>query len=343
MSLKTPLCPLLGITHPILLAGMAHVSTAPLAASVSNAGGLGVLGGLDYTPAQLRSMIRDLKSLLHSPTLPFGIDLALPQIGGSARKTNHDYTNNTLPELIQIIIDEGAKLFVSAVGVPPPWAVEKLHAAGVLVMNMVGHPKHALKALRGGCDLICAQGGEGGGHTGRVATAILVPAVVDCVRGCTSPLTGGPVLCVAAGGVYDGRGVAAMLAYGAAGVWVGTRFLASEEAGCSRLHKDAVLTAGLEDTGRTLVVSGRPLRVRKNEWVRGWEETGLVEGLCAQGIVPLEKDLEEGREVDVPFLMGQVAGVIHEVKPAGMIVEEMVREAVEVLRQLGGRTRGSKL
>ena len=150
-----------------------NVSGAELAAAVSNAGGLGVIGGFGYTPKMLRREIQELKTLLRDPSLPFGVDLLIPQVGGNARKTNHDYTGGQLEQLIDIIIEEKATLFVCAVGVPPKWAVEKLHAHGIYVMNMCGHPKHALKALDTGADLLCAQGGEGGGHTGEISTLVL--------------------------------------------------------------------------------------------------------------------------------------------------------------------------
>jgi NAD(P)H-dependent flavin oxidoreductase YrpB (nitropropane dioxygenase family) len=162
-SLQTPLSKLLGIQYPIILAGMARTSGGPLAAAVSNAGGLGVIGGLGYTPEQLQSIIDELKSNLDDKSLPFGVDLALPQVGGSARKTNHDYTHGQLDDLIEVTIKNGAKLFVSAVGVPPARTIKRLHEAGILIMNMVGHPKHAVKALDAGVDIVCAQGGEGGG------------------------------------------------------------------------------------------------------------------------------------------------------------------------------------
>lgn len=347
-TLRTPLCTLLSIEYPVILAGMARTSSGPLAAAVSNAGGLGVIGGLGYTPAQLRAIIHEIKQDLSDPHLPFGVDLALPQVGGSARKTNHDYTHGQLDDLISVVIEEGAKLFVSAVGVPPDHVIKRLHSAGILVMNMVGHPKHVHKALRAGVDLVCAQGGEGGGHTGDIATSILIPSVVDVARQYTSPLTGEQPLVVAAGGVYNGRSLAAMLSFGAAGVWVGTRFVASREAGCSMQHKEAVVSAAFEDTARTLVVSGRPLRVRTNEYIRSWEEARPeeVKRLCASGVVPLQKDMDEDREVDIPFLMGQVAGAIGEIQPAGEILRGMVEECVEVLRGqqeflIGGR--GSKL
>lgn len=336
--ITTPLTTLLGIQHPILLAGMARTSGAPLAAAVSNAGGLGVIGGFMYTPEQLREIVAELKTLLRSPDLPFGVDLALPQVGGGARKTNHDYTGGRLDELIDITIESGARLFVSAVGVPPRPVIDRLHAAGILVMNMVGHPKHAVKALDLGVDIICAQGGEGGGHTGAVANSVLIPAVVDIARRYTPPALGGgqSALVVAAGGISNGRGLASSLMQGAAGVWVGTRFVASAEAGCSDEHKRAVVECDWDGTDRTLVLSGRPLRMKVNEYIRRWHERpARIRELCDAGKVPIEHDMEEGNDIDLPHLMGQVAGSIDRVQPAGDIVREMVDEAVEMLR-LGG-------
>jgi NAD(P)H-dependent flavin oxidoreductase YrpB (nitropropane dioxygenase family) len=300
---------------------------------VSNAGGLGVIGGLGYTPEQLQAIIDDLKSNLTDKSLPFGVDLALPQVGGSARKTNHDYTHGHLDELIEVTIKNGAKLFVSAVGVPPPRTIKRLHEAGILIMNMVGHPKHAVKALDAGVDIVCAQGGEGGGHTGDIANSILIPSVVDVARRYKSPLTGEQAMVVAAGGIYNGRGLASSLMQGAQGVWVGTRFVASTEAGCSQMHKENVVTADFSDTGRTLVVSGRPLRVRYNEYINEWHKReGEIQKLLEKGVVPLAQDMDDGKDVDIPFLMGQVSGVIKEILPAKAIIDEMVAEAVDMLR-----------
>ncbi|ELU42862.1 2-nitropropane dioxygenase [Rhizoctonia solani AG-1 IA] len=221
--LTTAVTETFSITHPVILAGMNVAAGSKLTAAVTNAGGLGVIGGLGYTPKMLRQQIHDIKEYLNDKNAPFGVDLALPQVGGS-----YDYTHGQLPELIDVIIEEKASLFVCAVGIPPKFAVDKLH-------KMVGHPKHVAKALDAGVDIICAQGGEGGGHTGYVPTSILVP---DAVQGRKSPLTGKPVFVVAAGGIYDGRGLAAALMWGAQGVWVGTRFVASEEAGANKRHKE---------------------------------------------------------------------------------------------------------
>merc|ERR1719231_1399236 len=139
-------------------------------------------------------------------------------------------------------------------------------------MNMIGSPNHVKKALDAGVDIICAQGGEGGGHTGEVATSILIPMCVDECRGRISPLTGKQVPVVAAGGIYDGRGLAMSLALGADAVWVGTRFVASVEGGAPKKHKEDVVKASVHDTHRSLIFTGRPLRIIKNEYSLGWEE-----------------------------------------------------------------------
>lgn len=287
-------------------------------------------------------MIRDLKASFpkSASPLPFGIDLALPSLAPTARKTNHDYTHGKLHELVDVIIEEKATLFVSAVGVPERDVIEKLHSGGVLVMNMVGHPKHAIKAFEAGVDIVCAQGGEGGGHTGDISGNLLVPACVDIAkRYHPSMLKGHSGMVVAAGGIYDGRGLAAALMMGAVGVWVGTRFVASEEAGCSEAHKRAVVDADWGDTIRTMVVTGRPLRTRRNGYLEGWEKEerrGELRGLLDKGIRPMERDLQEAGEdveVEFPFLMGEVSAMIGDVKSAREIVEDMVREAGECLRR----------
>ncbi len=332
-TLATPLTRMLGIDCPVLLAGMNGVSHSELAAAVTNAGGLGVIGGLTMTPRVLREEIAELKAGLRDPRGgKFGVDLAIPQIGGSARKTNHDYTHGHLAELIDIIVEEGAALFVCAVGVPPRWVVDKLHAGNVMVGNMVGHPQHVRKALAAGVDLIIAQGTEAGGHTGDVATLPLIPQCVDLCRGQVSPFNGKPVQVVAAGGIYDGRGVAAALALGATGVWVGTRFIACEESAAGPKHRNAVLRAQSTDTTRTLIYSGRPLRVYNSPYVRDWNENKLdkIKELTGRGIIPAGWDrkrmLEAGEEFDfmawMPDLMGQAAGAINEVLPAAAIIDE---------------------
>ncbi|KAJ5811215.1 Aldolase-type TIM barrel [Penicillium robsamsonii] len=341
-QIRTPITDLLKINHPVLLAGMNVAAGPKLAAAVTNAGGLGVIGGLGYTPEMLREQITELKSYLNDKNAPFGVDLLLPQVGGNARKTNYDYTKGKLGELVDIIIQEKTTLFVSAVGVPPKAIVDKLHSAGILCMNMIGHPKHVQKALDVGVDIICAQGGEGGGHTGDVPTTVLIPAVAKLVEGKKSPLTGQPVQVIAAGGLYSGRSVAAALMLGASAVWIGTRFILCDEAGAPTAHQEAVRTSGFEDNIRTIIFTGRPLRVRKNPYIVNWEENRHeeIKQLTSKGIIPVEHDMEnlpDDADEDTldnarPFLMGKVAAVVNEKKPAKAIVDELVGDAAALLK-----------
>lgn len=353
-TIKTPITELFGIQHPVLLAGMNVAAGPELAAAVTNAGGLGVFGGVNYTPKMFKLKIDELKENLTDKNAPFGIDLLIPQVGGNARKTNHDYTDGSLPELIDITIESGAKLFVSAVGVPPKFAVDKLHAAGIPVMNMIGSPNHVQKALDAGVDIICAQGGEGGGHTGEVATSILIPQVVDLCRGKLSPLTGKQVSVVAAGGIYDGRSLAMALSLGADAVWVGTRFVASVEGGAPQVHKNAVVKAGVHDTHRCEAFSGRPLRIIKTKYSEAWTGPRSLEmkQLLSKGELPATSDMREFQNAEsdddkkqfiakiggeLPsasniHLCGQVAGVIHDVLPAKQIVEDMVTGAAAMFQ-----------
>jgi len=278
----------------------------------------------------------------------------IPKVGGSARKTNYDYTKGKLDKLIDIIIESKAKLFVSAVGVPPERVVTKLHDAGILVMNMVGHPKHVTKALAAGVDIICAQGGEGGGHTGHVPTSILLPKCVDLVRGHKMPLyPQHNVYVVGAGGIYNGRGLAMALNYGCEAVWVGTRFVCAEEAGASLDHKEAIVKAGYEDTFRSLIYTGRPMRIIKNDYAVDWEENRREEmdKLLKKGVIPYTTDMARFQEMQkkensdklagsyvasyddaLPKLSGFVAASIDDIKPAKDIVLEMMEEAIEALK-----------
>lgn len=367
MALSTPITQLFGIKHPVLLAGMAGAAGPELAAAVTNAGGLGSIGGVGFTPDALRKTIKMLKDDLDDKNAPFGVDLLLPQVGGGARKTNKDYTGGTLPELIDIIIEEKAALFICAVGVPPKFAVDKLHAAGIPIMNMIGAVKHAGKAIEAGCDIICAQGGEGGGHTGDTPTSILLPKVVDACRGHKSPLTGGPVLVVGAGGIFDGRGLSMALTAGCSGVWVGTRFIASDEAGAGPMHKKRVVESGYSDTMRSTIYTGRPMRIFKTPYTEEFEDKRSAEiaemgsmgipafikdinageldsssvgvGIFHLAEVRTQKEIADGLELSTRqerergvYLTGSACGAISDIKPAKAIVEDMVSEACEQLK-----------
>jgi len=317
MALRTPLCDLLGIDVPILLAGMGGVSYAELCAAVSNAGGLGTLGMAGRSSGELKEEIRKVRDLTDKP---FGVDLlaAVPE---------------SLERTIDAIIDGGAKVFISGLGVPPPHFVKRFHEAGLKVMNVSGTVKHARAADAGGLDAVVAQGTEAGGHTGRVAGLALIPQIVDAVK----------IPVVAAGSIVDGRGLAAALALGAQGVWIGTRFIASTEAHAGAMYKQVIVDAGDEDTIITRCYSGKPMRVFKNAYVAEWErrpqdikpfpaqamlshQAGVMGGIGGQ-----IEGLDHGRSA---FAMGQGAGAIHDVKPAGTIVRDIVAEAEEVLARI---------
>ncbi|OBT53239.1 hypothetical protein VE04_06885 [Pseudogymnoascus sp. 24MN13] len=344
MSLATPLTRLLGMKHPIIQAGMYIAGGPELVAAVSNTGALGISGGLYFTPEELSDTIREVKSRLTDPSLPFGVNLLLPQVGGSARKTNWDYTQGKLDELIDIIIASGAKLFVSAVGVAPRDVVDKLHANGIFYMNLVGHPKHVIKACAAGADIICAQGSEAGGHTGEIPTSILLPACADLVRKYKSPLTGQAVQLVAAGGICDGRGVAASFMYGAAGVWIGTRFVTATESSAPVESKRVIVDAGFDSTIRSYIWTGRPLRAAATSYIRKWEHDRKdeLQELLAKGVVPMDHEIAAFREAgglpeDVAKQstmrpMGMASGLINkEGQSAAEIIDEMVAEAIECL------------
>lgn len=315
MGLHTPLCDLLGVKHPVMLAGMGGVSYAELAAAVTNAGGYGVLGMAGRGPDFIREQMREVRKLTDGP---FGVDLlaASPE---------------SLIDSVDVIIEEGASSFVAGLGVPMP-ILEKLKKAGLKVMVVCGAVKHAVKAEQAGCDAVICQGGEGGGHTGLVGTMPLVAQAVEAVK----------VPVVAAGGLYDGRGLAASLALGAVGVWMGTRFIASNEAHAGGLYRETIVAATDEATVRTRCYSGKPMRVQKNPYIADWEgrpqdiqpfpqqamlstRAGVMGGIGGQ---------IEGLDADKScFAMGQSAGGVHEVLPAAEIVRRLVADAEAALER----------
>ena len=309
MTIHTPLCDLLGITHPILLAGMGGVSYAPLAAAVSNAGGYGVLGMAGTTPDFIADQMRQVRELTDKP---FGVDLLAA-------------TPEALTASVEVIIKGGASSFIAGLGVPTA-IIARLKDAGLKVMVVCGAVKHAVKAQEAGCDAVICQGGEGGGHTGLVGTLPLVAQAVEAVE----------IPVIAAGGLHDGRGLAASLALGAQGVWMGTRFIASTEAHAGDLYREAILAAADEDTIRTRCYSGKPMRVKKNPYVDDWEgRPADIQPFPAQAMISIRAGALggiggqiDGLDADKScFAMGQSAGGIHDVLPAGQIVANIIAEA----------------
>ncbi len=311
MAIQTRLTQLLKMQHPIMLAGMGGVSYAEVCAAMCNAGGYGVLGMAGTAPDFIAEQMKKVRALTDRP---FGVDLlaASPE---------------SLEASVDVIINGGADSFVAGLGVPMP-IMDRLKKAGVKVMVVGGAVKHAVKAEQAGCDAVILQGGEGGGHTGLVGTLPLVAQAVEAVK----------IPVVAAGGIYDGRGLAAALALGAEGVWMGTRFIASAEAHAANMYKQAVVEAGDTDTTRTRCYSGKPMRCRTNDYINDWEsrpedikpfpfqaihshQTGVIGGI---GGITDESKLSMDKSC---FAMGQSAGGVKEVKPVAEIVADIMRDA----------------
>ena len=316
--IRTRLTELLGIDHPVMLAGMGGVSYHRLAAAVSGAGGFGCLGASTMSRDQMVEEIRAVRALTDRP---FGVDLLTAMPGDLVGQVGQ-------------LIEEGAAVFVAGLGVPAE-AVELCHAHGVLVANMCGKVAHARRAVDAGCDLVVAQGTEAGGHTGQVATMPLVPQIVDVV--------GDRVPVVAAGGIFDGRGLAAALALGADGVWVGTRFIATPEARAQGGYKDVLLATGEDGTVVSRAYTGKTCRVVRNDYTAYFEAHPEELAPFPQQLVRAINDgashlgAPEGTEVDPSrefFPAGQGVGALTALVPAADIVRGMVAEAEAVLGRL---------
>ena len=359
--LRTPLCERLNIEVPIILAGMGRAAGPELTAAVSNAGGLGVLGCTGQTPEEIREYIRQTKDLTDRP---FGVDVILPAQMGHDPVTwievlsqippeHHAYVKKLQEELdlpkvtpeqiadyfagrpalgtgvddqIQVILDEKVAVFASGLG-SPGFMVERAHAQGMLVMAVVGHVRAAQKVVGDGVDVVVAQGYDGGGHTGKIGTFSLIPQVVDAVS---------PVPVVGAGGVSDGRGLAAALAFGCQGVWVGTRFLATKEADIADWKKEGIVEANDRATLVTRSYTGKPCRVIRNRWTDAWEEAP-VEPLpmpMQPALVRPVVEAEAEKHKVAANLAGQGAGLVRKIQTAEEVVRELVEDAEEVLTKL---------
>ena len=368
--LRTKLCDMLGIEYPIIAAGMGptligETTGAPvgLVVAVSEAGGMGVLGGSGFTVEALREAIREIKSKTKKP---FGVDLLLPsKLDVSGRvsmagikelplsmvlqtlpKPHQDWVKKVKDELqlpdveimvkmntttvrpqesIQVCIEEKVPLFCAGLG-NPGFMVAEAHAAGMKVLGITGNAKNARRMAQSGIDLLVAQGHEGGGHTGRIGTMALLPQAIDAAY---------PVPVLAAGGIGDGRGLAAALAMGCIGVWVGTRFLATDEGGALPVNKKHIIDSTDEDTRVSKAYTGKTLRASYNKFHDLWDGSGLdplpfpTQVLISSAL--LASFIEGNKDDYVGGLAGQVSGLIKEIKPACQVLEEMVEEAVDIL------------
>nr|WP_206037791.1 (3aS,4S,5R,7aS)-5-hydroxy-7a-methyl-1-oxo-octahydro-1H-indene-4-carboxyl-CoA dehydrogenase [Rhodococcus sp. HNM0569] len=251
--MRTPLTELVGIEHPVVQTGMGWVAGPRLVAGTSNAGGLGILASATMTYDELVAAIAKTKSLTDKP---FGVNIRADATDAGER--------------IDLLIREKVRVASFALA-PKQELIAKLKDNGVVVVPSIGAAKHAVKVASWGADAVIVQGGEGGGHTGAVATTLLLPSVLDAVD----------IPVVAAGGFYDGRGLAAALAYGAAGVAMGTRFLLTQESQVPDSVKQQYLSRGLQDTTVSRKVDGMPHRVLNTELVDSLENSGNLRGLVA--------------------------------------------------------------
>lgn len=323
--LRTRLTEILECEHPVMLAGMGGVSYADLVAAVSDAGGFGTMGA---APLGLDGLVTEMARVRAATVKPFGVDLltALP---------------TGLEEQVQAVVHGGATLFVAGLGVPRD-LISLCHRNNVLVANMCGKVRHAIAAVEAGCDIVIAQGTEAGGHTGAVATMPLVPQIVDAV--------GGRAPVVAAGGIVDGRGLAAALALGADGVWMGTRFIATPEAHAVEVYKHALVAGHEDETVITRAYTGKTLRAIRNAYTQHFEEhPGDLRPFPAQigrsvGDGAMHLGAPPDTEVDATkecFAAGQGLGAITEIVPAGDLVASIVRDAEIALARAGGAVQRS--
>jgi enoyl-[acyl-carrier protein] reductase II len=318
--MRTRLTDILDIEHPVMLAGMGGVSYSDLVVAVSEAGGFGCLGASTMSDAELDAEMADVRSRTDKP---YGVDL-LTAAGDQTAK-------------VERIIAAGATLYVAGLGVPRE-VVDLCHAKGVLVMNMCGKVRHAVDAVAAGCDIVVAQGTEAGGHTGRIATNTLVPLIVDAV--------GDRVPVVAAGGIYDGRGLASALTLGADGIWVGTRFIATPEAHTVDGYKEKLVSMAEDDTIVTRAYTGKTCRVVRTSYAEEFEAAGgQPEPFPMQVFRSMEDGANhlgaegspEGLDIDREFMpAGQGAGGIEDLVPAAELVERFVAEAEEALARAQG-------
>ena len=366
MTLRTPICDRFGIEHPIV----GFTPSEHVAAAISRAGGLGVLGCVRYNDAE------ELETALawmdvNTDGRPYGVDVVMPakvpaegsqiDLGELIPAGHREFVDETLRRLgvpplpadedkragvlgwlhsvarahVEVALEHPVALIANALGSPPDDVIEAAHGNGIAVAALAGKAEHAARHVSRGVDIVVAQGYEAGGHTGEIASMVLVPEVVDAV--------GPDVPVLAAGGIGTGRQIVAALALGATGVWMGSYWLTTSEyalgSGVSGL-RDALLAATSSDTVRSRIYSGKPARLLKNEWTKAWEEPGAPEPLP----MPLQNLLvsdahqrlmESGNPAVVPMPVGQIVGRMNSVRPVAEVMAALLAEAGETLTRLG--------
>jgi enoyl-[acyl-carrier protein] reductase II len=310
--IKTVLNELLGIEHPIIQGGMAWVSTAELVAAVSEAGGLGILAGGNAPPDYVRDQIRQTKAMTSKP---FGVNIPL--------------FTPYLDEVLDLCIEERVSVVATGAGSPGTF-IPRLKEAGLKVMPVVSSVALAKRLERMGADALVAEGMESGGHVGDVGTLPLVPQVIDAVE----------VPVIAAGGIADGRGLAAALALGAAGVQMGTRFIATIECIAHQNYKEKIVKARDRSTMTSGHSLGHPVRAIRNPMARKFDE--MERASCSEeeiiefGTGRLRLAVEDGDVVNGSLMAGQSSGLVRDIVTVKEIIERMVAEAEQIIAGLQG-------
>lgn len=300
----------LGIKYPIMQGGMAWVSDSSLASAVSEAGGLGIIAAANAPVEHVRSEIRRAKELTDKP---FGVNIML--------------LSETVEDIAKLVCEEGVKVITTGAGSPAKY-MKMWKEHGITVIPVVASVALARKMEREGADAVVAEGGESGGHIGELNTMSLIPQVVDAVS----------IPVIAAGGIGDGRGMAAALMLGASGVQMGTRFLTAKECTIHQNYKDKVLKAKDIDTVVTGRPTGHPVRVLRNKLTRQYEDLERagadIEEFEQLGIGALRKAAREGDIDNGAFMAGQIAGLVKEEQTCQEIIEEVMAELKERLRSI---------
>jgi enoyl-[acyl-carrier protein] reductase II len=316
--MKTRITEMFDIELPVMLAGMGGVSYSDLVAAVSEAGGIGTFGA---APMSTELLISEMARVRQMTKKPFGVDLLTA-------------SPDSIERNLKAIIEGGASIYVAGLGVPRE-IIDELHKHNILVGSMCGKVRHAVAAVASGCDFVVAQGTEAGGHTGTVATMALVPQVVDAVNG--------KVPVVAAGGIYDGRGLIASLALGAEAVWIGTKFIATHEAHTGNGYKEKMLTMAEDDTVISKAYTGKTCRVARTEWTEHFDKhPEELQGFPGQAIATIQAGIDHlgvGPETTLDtnkafMAIGQAVGAIDEIVPAKQVVNEIMTQARETLERL---------
>lgn len=297
--MKTRVTELLGIEYPIIQGGMAWVAEQHLAAAVSNAGGMGLIGGANAPGEVVRDMIRKCREMTDKP---FGVNVML--------------MSPYAEDVAKVVVEEGVKVVTTGAGNPAKY-MEAWKAAGIKVIPVVASVAHAKLMQKAGADAVVAEGMESGGHIGSATTMTLVPQVVDAVE----------IPVIAAGGIADGRGMAAALMLGAEGVQIGTRFVASTEAQVHEAYKERIVAAKDIDSTVTGMSHGHPVRCLRNQMTREYlkleEEGKSFEELEYLTLGTLRKAVQDGDVQRGTVMAGQIAGLIHDIKSCREIVEEI--------------------